>query len=111
MNSVTSSLPIVLSSLVWVKVPPLQTGARIGSNRSEPDAVVRGDRPVRVVGDFPRVAVGVDEDAAVAAPEGLGGLAADGRTGLPGLFDHGIDLRRRAQVERQGHPSPATVVV
>ena len=34
---------------------------------------------MRVVCDLPRVPVGVDEDTAVAAPEGLVGLAADGR--------------------------------
>ena len=53
-------------------------------------------RPVRVVGDLPGVAVGVDEDAAVAAPEGLGRLAGDRRA------------RRRGPPRSPRRPPPAS---
>ena len=50
---------IVMSAIfiVWVQVSP-----PVGSELDPHRAVVL-DRPVRVVGDLPRVAVGVDEDA------------------------------------------------
>ena len=61
--------------------PPARQDARRRPTRStpcsasvQPDAAVRSDRPVRVVGDLPRVTVRVDEDRGVAAPEGLGRL-------------------------------------
>src|ERR1700756_3688835 len=43
----------------------------------EPHAAVVGHGPVRVVRDLPRMAVGIDEDAGVPAPERLRGLTPD----------------------------------
>src|SRR5436190_5178638 len=50
------------------------------------------DHPARVVGDLPRVSIGVDEDPVVAAPEGLARLACDRRPGGARLFDDGADF-------------------
>ena len=57
--------------------------------RVERHRAVVADRPVRVVGDLPRVAVRIDEDSRVAAPERLGAGAV--RSSLP------QSPRRRAQ--------------
>ena len=62
--------------------------------RSERGRAVVRDRPARVVRDLPRMAVGIEEDARVAAPERLGAVARDRRAGGLRLRDHGIDLRR-----------------
>src|SRR5215217_6100547 len=56
------------------------------------DRSVFPDRPARVVRHLPGVAVRVGEGGRVAAPEGLGGLAHDVRTGRAGLLGHGIHL-------------------
>src|SRR5262245_50477915 len=64
-----------------------------------------------VVGHLPGVALGVDEDAAVAAPEGLAGLAADPRAGGASVLDRRGDLGRRAEAERQRHAAPAATVL
>src|SRR5436853_5988078 len=66
---------------------------------------------MRVVGDLPRVAVGIDEDAAVPAPEGLGRLASDRRPGGTGLLDHLVDLGWGSKVERERRPAPAAGVL
>ena len=42
-----------------------------------------------IVRDFPRVAVGIDEDARVAAPECLGAFPRDACPGVACLVDHG----------------------
>src|SRR6188768_2285240 len=81
----------------------------VGSGQA--DAAILGHGPVRVVCDLPWVAVGVDEDAAVAAPEGLRRLAADPRAGGAGFFDHGVDLGGGAEVERQSDAAPAAAVL
>src|SRR4051812_21489756 len=73
----------------------------------EPDAAVLGDRPVRVVGDLPGVAVRIQEERAVAAPERLPRLAADRATRRAGLLDHRVDLLGRAEVARERDASPA----
>ena len=54
-------------------------GERSADAKLDPHRPVVLDRPVRVVGDLPRVAVGVDEDAGVAAPERRSARAADRR--------------------------------
>src|SRR5262245_30616132 len=77
----------------------------------QPDAAVGVDPPVRVVGDLPGVAIGVEEDRAVAAPEGLGRLATDRRAGGAGLLDRGVDRIRRADVERQRDAAPAATIL
>jgi hypothetical protein len=59
------------------------------------------DPPVRVVRDLPRVPVGVDEDGAVAAPEGLGRPPADLRAGLASLLGDRVDLLGRSDVDRE----------
>ena len=68
--------------------------AALASWSAQPDAAVLGERPVRVVGDLPRVPVGVQEEPAVAAPERLGPLAADRRAGRARLLEHRVDLLR-----------------
>src|SRR5262249_21869566 len=68
------------------------------------------ERPARVVSDLPGVAVRVDEDPRVAAPEGLAGLAADGRTGLAGLLDHLVDLVGGPSVVGERDSAPAAAV-
>ena len=77
----------------------------------QPDAAVRCDRPTGVVGDLPRVTLGIDEERAVAAPERLGGLAADRRSGGACLLRDGVDLLRRADVVGEGHASPPAGVL
>src|SRR5436190_6590851 len=68
------------------------------------------NRPMRVVGDLPRVTVGVDEDPGIAAPERLGRLTADRAAGLAGLLDHLVDLVGRASVVGEGDAAPAAAV-
>ena len=63
---------------------------------------VVADRPVRVVRDLPRVAVWVDEDARVAAPERLGAVARDRGARCLRLGDDCVDLGRRADVVARG---------
>src|SRR4249919_3382394 len=75
------------------------------------DSAVIGNRPMRVVGDLSGVAVWVEEERAVAAPERLGRLAADRRAGGARLLGHGVDLGRRAEVERQRDAAPAAAVL
>jgi len=57
------------------------------------------------------VPVGVDKRRAVAAPEGLVGLAADRGAGGASLCGDGVDLLGRADVERQRHSAPAEGVL
>ena len=52
-------------------VPHLGAALAAGRQRLDPHRAVVLDRPMRVVGDLPRMAVGVDEHARVAAPERL----------------------------------------
>ena len=66
---------------------------------------------MRVVGDLPRMAVGVDEDAGVAAPERLGAVAWDRGARRLGLGDDRIDLGGRADVVRQRDAAPAARVL
>ncbi|HEX6781511.1 MAG TPA: hypothetical protein VF125_05705 [Solirubrobacterales bacterium] len=54
------------------------------------------------MGDLPGVAVRIDEDAAVAAPEGSRRLAADRGAGGTRLLDRLVDLPRGGEVEREG---------
>src|SRR6185369_5632184 len=56
------------------------------------------------------MAVGVDEDAGVAAVEGVGGLTPDGGAGRARLFDHLVHLVVGAGVVGEGDPAPAAVV-
>src|SRR3954454_13464934 len=71
---------------------------------------VLGHRPTAVVRDLPWMAIGVDEDPGVAAPECLGRLAADRGARRASLLDHLIDLLLRARAVGGGHPSPPTLV-
>ena len=50
------------------------------------------DGPTRIVGHLPRMAVGVEEDRGVAAPERLGRFPADRRAGGAGLGGDRVDL-------------------
>jgi hypothetical protein len=95
-----------------------RSGRRSGTSSSsvarrlrEPHAAVGRERPVRVVGDLPRVAVRVDEHGAVAAPERLRRLAPDPRARGPRLLGDLVDLARRAEVERKRDPAPAPGVL
>ena len=70
--------------------PPLADPGGSRARRSlgrarEADRPVVADRPGRVVRDLPRVAVGVEEDARVAAPERLGARPPDRPAGRLGL--------------------------
>jgi hypothetical protein len=65
-----------------------------GGQRLDPNRAVGLDRPVRVVGDLPRMAVGVDEHARVAAPECLGAMPWDRGPCRFRLGDHRVDLGR-----------------
>ena len=60
-----------------------------------------------VVGDLPRVALGVDHHRGVAAPEGLLGLATDRGARRACLLGGRVDLLARAEVQRQRDPAPA----
>src|SRR4029077_20672154 len=64
------------------------------------------DCPVGMVCDLPRVAVGIDEDPRVAAPEGLARLAPNAGGGLAGLLDHLVDLVGRARGVGEGDSAP-----
>ena len=68
--------------------PPLRLLHRGGALRLEQRRAVVGDRPERVVRDLPRVTVGIDEHARVAAPERRRALARDPRAGRARLVDH-----------------------
>ena len=100
------------SNTAPIRYPSSRNGALRGavSLAEQRFSVVR-DRPVRVVGDLPRVAVRVHEHAAVAAPEGLAGLARNRRAGRACLLDHAVDLRRRARVVGQRDAAPAARVL
>ena len=65
---------------------------------------------MRVVGDLPGMALGIDEDRRIAAPERLAGLARDLRAGRAGLLDHLVDLGGRAGVVGERDPAPAAAV-
>src|SRR3954465_12780311 len=59
---------------------------------------IRPNRPEGVVRNLPRMAVGIDEDPRVAAPEGRGTRPADGRSGGLCLGQGGVDLLGRTDV-------------
>ena len=61
-------------------------------------------RPARVVRDLPRVAVGVDGRARIAAPERLAARAAARAAGRRRPGEHRVDLRRRAHVVGERQP-------
>ena len=67
--------------------------------------------PSRVVGDLPGMAVGVDEDARVAAPERRPRFPADRRPRGAGLGDDGVDLGWPPGVVGQGHAAPTPGVL
>jgi hypothetical protein len=74
-------------------------GGRAGLTRSRSGWVdcrsaVLVDGPGGIVRDLPGMAVGVDEDTRVAAPDCPGAGAGDGGARLPGLGEHGVDLGR-----------------
>src|ERR1700709_1937560 len=98
------------SSKNWRELSRRLRWARCSGLAAKLDAAALGHGPVRVVGDLPGMAIGIDEDPAVAAPEGLGRLTADRRAGAPRLLDRRVHLRRRVEVERQGDAAPATAV-
>src|SRR5207253_9465687 len=66
---------------------------------------------MRVVGDLPRMTVRVDEDAGIAAPEGLAAFAGDPRAGGPSFPEHRVDLLGRARVVRRRDAAPAAAVL
>src|SRR3954449_1221824 len=72
---------------------------------AQPGLPVVGDRPVRVVGDLPPVPVGIDEDAGVAAPEGLSARSRYLGAGGAGLLQHLVDLLGGAGVVGGGDPA------
>src|SRR5829696_9377188 len=81
------------------------------TSSAERDGAVGSDRPVRVVRNLPWMAVGIDEDSRVAAPEGLRPCARDVRAGRAGLLDDGVDLLRRAAVVGERDAAPAAGVL
>ena len=62
------------------------------------------------MGNLPGMAVGVDEDARVAAPERRGAGAGDRGARLAGLGEDGIDLLGGADVVGERHAAPAAAV-
>src|SRR5436305_11890011 len=80
------------------------------SASGQAQTAVRRQRPAGVVRDLPRVALGVDDDRAVAAPERLVWLTSDGGARRPRLLGHSIYLIWGSQVQRQGDAAPATAV-
>ncbi|HEX3393328.1 MAG TPA: NADP-dependent oxidoreductase [Acidimicrobiales bacterium] len=90
--TVQAAIPLARAAMPTARSRPATSGARWSSS-PEPPAVagawregsVEADGPVvvqhpaGVVGDLPRVAVGVDEDAGVAAPDGGRAPSADRR--------------------------------
>ena len=94
----------------YVRIQRLSPGASsLGSGERRPAVLVH--RPIGIVRHFPGVAVGIDEDSRVSAPGGGFAGTGYGRPGLPCLGEHGVDLLRRADVERQRHSSPAAPVL
>src|SRR5689334_20096632 len=93
--------------------PDAPSADRGAASRIRPELhpAVLGDRPVRVVGDLPGMAVGVEEDGAVAAPERLGWLAPDPRSGSPGLRRDLVDLLAGADVDGEGDAAPSGAVL
>src|SRR5215203_774299 len=81
------------------------------TSSAERDGAVGPDRPVRVVRNLPWMAVGIDEDSRVAAPEGLRPCAWNVRAGRAGLLDDGVDLLRRAAVVGERDAAPAAGVL
>ena len=63
-----------------------------------------------VEGDFPRMAVRVEEDPRIAAVERLRRFAPDPCARRPGLLDDAVDLVPRAHVVRQRDAAPAAAV-
>src|SRR3954453_17516949 len=56
------------------------------------------------------MAVGIDEDARVSAPERLSRLATDRSAPPPRPLDHRVDLLRRAHVVSERHAAPTAAV-
>src|SRR5262249_19574128 len=77
----------------------------------EADRTVLGDRPVRIVGDLPRMALRAGERAGVPPPDrrraGPENRAAGGRD----LGEDTVDLLRRPRVVRGRDPAPAAGIL
>ncbi len=69
-------------------------GGRRSLARRQGHRAVLSDRPERVVGDLPGVAIRVREDAGVTTPRRLCGGAGDGGARALSLGDHCVDLLR-----------------
>src|SRR5262245_26615702 len=80
-----------------------------GLLRERQVAVLR-EAPERVVGDLPGVAVGIDDDAVVAAPERLGAGPGNPPAGLLGECEERIDGCGRGHVVGERHAAPAAAV-
>src|SRR6266540_614792 len=80
------------------------------SRLREPNGAVLGQSPVRVVGDLPRVPVGIRERAGIPAPERLARRPRDGGACMLGLCHHAVDLLRRAHVVRERHSTPTAAI-
>ena len=84
--------------------------ARVAAS-AEAHRPVLGQRPAGVVGDLPRVAVGIAEDARVPAPERLAAGTRDRAAGGPRALEHRVDLAGRADEMRERHAAPAARVL
>src|SRR5258708_7395391 len=74
-----------------------RTCSDAGSAAWQRDPALRVELPMPVVSDLPGMAVGVDENGRIAAPERLSGLARDPRTGRARLLDHRVDFRSESR--------------
>src|SRR5258708_10947782 len=83
-------------------------GIDTGPRRSQPDRPVLPERPARVVGDLPGMAVGVDEDPGVAPPERRPGGAPDPRTRGRRLCHRAVHVGGRGEVSGPGPAPPPT---
>jgi hypothetical protein len=79
-------------------------------SRREPDRPILIERPARVIGDFPWVSIGIDEDGGVPAPKGLACFAGDRGSGRSCLLDHRVDLAGRGDVVSERHTTPPATV-
>src|ERR1700737_3389006 len=71
---------------------------------TQPDRAVVGQRPVRIVGDLPHVALWIGERTCVAAPFGARGRAPDRSAGALNRREQGVDFLWCPDVVRQFNP-------
>src|SRR5437879_1202907 len=86
---------------------PRRNPRRLRPYLAESDRAVVRERPVRVVGDLPHVAIGVGKGPGVAAPVGAGSRASDRCAGALGGSEERVDLLGRTNVMGQLDPGCA----